>query len=140
MKKKLIHSNIQRILRPHRGRILSLCALTVVAAVLQVLVAVLSRELIDVAVSGREGLLTWGLLLAADILAIIGVSTLLSWYSSSTADRINASLRQNILHTAVYSRNEQFLTRHSGELLNRGMEDVAIICDGAVSALPNLVG
>ena len=140
MRKKLIHSNIQRILRPHRGRILSLCALTVVGAVLQVLVAVLSRELIDVAVSGREGLLTWGLLLAADILAIIGVSTLLSWYSGSTADRINASLRQNILHTAVYSRNEQFLTRHSGELLNRGMEDVAIICDGAVSALPNLVG
>lgn len=140
MKKKLIHSNIQRILRPHRGRILSLCALTVVQAVLQVLVAVFSRELIDVAVTGKEGLLTWGLLLAADILAIIGVSTLLSWYGGSTADRINASMRQNILHTAVYSRNEQFLNRHSGELLNRGMEDVAIICDGVVSALPNLVG
>ena len=138
--KKLIHPNIRRILRPHRGRVLSICALTVVQAVLQVMVAVLSRALIDAAVSGKGSWLTWGLLLAADILMIIGVSTLLSWFSSSTADRINAAMRQNILHTAVYSRNEQLLKHHSGELLNRGMEDVAIICEGMVSALPGLVG
>ena len=104
------------------------------------MVAVLSRALIDAAVSGKGSWLAWGLLLAADILMIIGVSTLLSWFSSSTADRINAAMRQNILHTAVYSRNEQLLKHHSGELLNRGMEDVAIICEGMVSALPGLVG
>ena len=140
MRKRLIHPNIRRILRPHRGRVLSLCALTIVHAVLQVMVAVLSKTLIDAAVSGKDGWLTWGLLLAADLLAIIGVGTLLSWFGGSSADRINASLRQNILYTAVYCRNENLLKHHSGALLNRGMEDVTIICDGVVNALPNLVG
>ena len=140
MKNKMLHPNIQRILRPHRGRVLCLCALTILGAVLQVMVAVLSRALIDAAVSGKDTWLTWGLLLGADLLAIIGISTLLSWYSGSTADRVNAAMRQNILHTAAYSRNSDLLRHHSGELLNRGMEDVTTICDGVVNALPSLVG
>lgn len=136
----MIHPNIKRILRGHRMRIVGLCVMTVLHAVLQVFVALLSRGLIDAAVTGKGSVLSWGLWLAADILAIIGLGTLLSWYGGSSADRINASLRQCILRTAVYSRDEHLLKHHSGELLNRGMEDVTVICDGVVNALPNLVG
>lgn len=136
----MIHPNIRRILRGHRGRILCLCILTVVQAVAQVMVALLSRALIDAAVSGSGSVLSWGLLLAADILVIIGIGSLLSWYSSSSADRVNASLRQSILYTAVYNRDVHMLRHHSGELLNRGMEDVTIICDGVIGALPGMIG
>ena len=114
--------------------------MTVLHSFLQVMVALLSRNLIDAAVTGKGTVLTWGLLLAADLLAIIGLGALLSWYGASSADRINASLRQSILRTAVYSRDEQLLKHHSGELLNRGMEDVTVICDGVVSALPGMIG
>ena len=137
---KMIHPNIQRILRVHRMRIISLCVMTVIHSVLQVLVALLSRGLIDAAITGKDSVLSWGILLATDILAIIGLGALLSWFGNSCADRINASLRQNILRTAVYSRDEQLLKHHSGELLNRGMEDVAVICDGVVNALPSMIG
>lgn len=137
---KMIHPNIRRILRFHRLRVVGLCVMTMLHAFLQVMVALLSRNLIDAAVTGKGDVLSWGLLLAADILAIIGLGALLSWYGASSADRINASLRQNILHTAVYSRDEQLLKHHSGELLNRGMEDVTVICDGMVHALPSMLG
>ena len=128
------------ILRRYRFRILFLCILTVLLSVLQVAMALLSRYVIDVALAGEEKLLFWGAWLVADLLAIVLVHTLLSWYSSSTADRLTASMRQSILRTAVYTRDETLLDHHSGELLNRGMEDVSILCDGAVGALPNFVG
>jgi ATP-binding cassette subfamily B protein len=117
-----------------------ICILTVIQSVAQVMVAQLSRALIDAAVTDQGSVLTCGLMLAADILLIIGIGSLLSWYSSSSADRINAHLRQSILRTAVYNRDVQMLRHHSGELLNRGMEDVAVICDGMVGALPGIVG
>ena len=137
---KVIHPNILRILRRHWGRILWLCVLTVVLAVLQVMIAVLSRFLIDSAVQGGKDLLFWGALLAADILAIVGFNCWASWCTGSASDKLVAHMRQSILHTAIYSRHEQLLGYHSGELLNRGMEDVAVICDGTVHALPSLAG
>lgn len=102
--------------------------------------ALLSRFVIDAALGASEKLAFWGAILVADVLAIVVCHTLLSWYTASTADRFNASMRQSILRTAVYSRDESLLEHHSGELLNRGMEDVHTLCDGAVSAFPGLVG
>lgn len=127
-------------MRPYRGRILFLSLLTVLQALLQVGMAVLSRYVIDAALSGGEGLVFWGIVLIADLLALVGVHALLTWNTGSTADRMITRMRQDILHTAVFSRDERLLDHHSGELLNRGMEDVYTICDGAVGALPALVG
>ena len=129
-----------RILRPYRARLVALCVLTVLLSVLQVAMALLSRFVIDAALGKGDKLPFWGAVLVADVLAIVLVHTLLSWYTASTADRLNASVRRNILRTAVYSRDEKLLDHHSGELLNRGMEDVHTLCDGAVVALPGLVG
>jgi len=140
MKKPFIDPTMRQILRRYRFRIFCLCILTVLLSVLQVVMALLSRFVIDVALAGEEKLLFWGAWLVADLLAIVLIHTVLSWYSSSTAERLTASMRQSILRTAVYSRDEALLEHHSGELLNRGMEDVNILCDGAVGALPNFVG
>lgn len=102
--------------------------------------ALLSRFVIDAAISGKQSLGFWGMLLVIDLLSIVGVHSLLSWYVSSTGDRLSTSMRRDILRTAVFSRDEQLLGHHSGELLNRSMEDVRTICDSTVSALPGLVG
>ena len=137
---QLLRPVIRRILHPHGGRILWLCILTVLQSLLQVAMALLSRFVIDAALSGGKDLRLWGALLIADILSIVLIHSLLSWYSSSTADRLGASMRRDILRTAVFSRDEQLLGFHSGELLNRGMEDVRTICDSTVNALPGVVG
>jgi ATP-binding cassette subfamily B protein len=141
MKKKAnLNPLLRRILEQHRFRILLLCIITVLLSVLQVAMALLFRFVIDAALAPEGKLLFWGIMLAADMLAIVLAHTLLSWLTASTADRVNAALRQQILCTAVYSRDEALLDHHSGELLNRGMEDVNTLCDGAVSALPGFVG
>ena len=140
MKKSLFDPTMWRILRRYRLRVAGLCILTVLLSVLSVSMALLSRFVIDAALGAGDKLLFWGAWLVADVLAIVLVHTVLSWYTSSTADRFMASMRQSILRTAVYSRDETLLDHHSGELLNRGMEDVHTLCDGAVNALPGLVG
>lgn len=131
---------VSQILRPYRLRILALCVLTVLLSVLQVAMALLFRFVIDAALTRSDRLLFWGGVLVADMLALVLAHTLLSWYTASTADRVSASIRKSILRTAVYSRDASLLDHHSGALLNRGMEDVHTLCDGAVVALPGLVG
>ena len=134
------NATLRSLFRRYQVRIFCLCILTVLLSVLQVGMALLFRFVIDAALGTGESVLFWGSVLIADLLAIVLFRTLLSWYSASTADRINASVRQSILRTAVYSRDKSILEHHSGELMNRGMEDVHTLCDGAVNALPGLVG
>lgn len=128
------------ILRPYRGRVICLCVLTVVLSLLQVAMALLSRFVIDAALSANGKLAFWGAALVADMLAIVGIHALLSWLSGSTADTMTARLRKDILRVASFSRRPEILDHHSGELLSRGMEDVHTVCDGAVSVLPTFIG
>lgn len=109
-------------------------------SLLQVSMAVFSRFVIDTALDGGGRLLFWGAMLAADIFALVGVHAMLSWCTRSTTDKMVARLRQRILCSAVYSRDTKLHSYHTGVLLNRGMEDVNLVCDGAVSALPALIG
>ena len=141
MKRNILKDPALRpLLKPYWGRIFFLCLLTVLLSVLQVAMALLFRFVIDGALEGGEGLTLWGGLLIADILATVGVYALLVWCNGATEDRMIAEMRQRILRTAVYSRDEKLLDHHSGELMNRAMEDVNTLCEGAVTELPVLVG
>ena len=124
----------------YRGRVLWLSFLTVLQSLLQVAMALLSRFVIDAALGVRANLAFWGIILVADMLALVGVHGMLVWCSGSTLDKMTAKLRQEMLKTAVFSREEKLLEHHSGALLSRGMEDVQTVCDGAVNVLPALTG
>lgn len=126
--------------RPWGGRIFLLCALTLAQSVLHVGMAFLSRFVIDAALESSGKLYLWGGLLVADILLLVAIHTLLSWLTGSTADTMVAQLRSRLLRAAAYSRDVRLQQFHSGQLLSRGLEDVATVCDGAVNALPSLVG
>lgn len=127
-------------LRPWGGRIFLLCVLTLVQSVLHVGMAFLSRFVIDAALERNGQLLLWGSLLTTDILLLVAIHGLLSWMTGSTADAMAAGLRSRLLRGAAYSRDVRLQQFHSGQLLTRGMEDVTTVCDGAVNALPSLVG
>lgn len=133
-------NGLTELLRPYRGRVICLCVLTVVLSLLQVAMALLSRFVIDAALTDSGRLAFWGAALVADMLAIVGLHALLSWVSGSTADTMTAKLRKDILRVAAFSRRPEILDHHSGELLSRGMEDVHTVCDGAVSVIPTFVG
>lgn len=128
------------ILRPYYGRVLMISLLSAVQAVLQVAMALIMRGLIDAAVNASPSLEKWTVLLIVDLVLQVVIHGVTSWYSGSTADRFSASLRGELLKSAVYSADSRLQEFHSGELLSRGMEDVYTICDSMVNALPTLVG
>lgn len=133
-------SFLWQLLRPCRFRLLSLSLLMVLQSLLQVSMAVLTRFVIDTALAGSGALTLWAVLLGADIVLQVVVYALLSWFSSSTADRLAAGLRTRLLRSAVYCVDARLQEFHSGALLSRGMEDVLTVCDGVVQALPSLLG
>ena len=141
MKAAILSSNdsIGRILRPCRWRVVLLCVLSVVQAVLQVGMALCFRYVIDSFLTGGNKVLAASLLVADLILQVL-VHALTNWYSGSTTDRLVMVLRKNILEKAVNSADSRMEAFHSGELVNRSMEDVRSLCDGYVHAFPSLIG
>ena len=131
---------LRQQLKPYVGKVLLLCLLMMLLSVLQVAMALLFRFVIDAALNAGKDLAMWAGLLVADMLAAVGLYALLSWRIGAIEDRMRAAMRKRILRTAVYSRDERLLDRHSGALLNRALEDVNTLCDGVVTALPVLVG
>ena len=140
MKKRIKTSAVGTLLRPWGGRIFLLCVLMLLQSLLNVGMAFLTRFVIDAAIAGNGQLAMWGSLLVADILLLVAVHTLLNWMAGSTLDTMAVRLRLGLLEAAVYSKDMRLEQFHSGQLLSRGMEDVNLICDGAASVLPSLVG
>ena len=141
MKYKILNDPaLRKLLKSYWGRIVLLCLLTVLLSVLQVAMALLFRFVIDAALEGGKNLALWAGLLVADLLAVVGIYAWLSWLNSATEDHLQSAIRKDILRTAAYSRDEKLLDHHSGELLNRAMEDVSTLCDGVITALPSLLG
>jgi len=131
---------VKELLKPYRGKTALLSVMTVTQSVLQVGLAVLMRFVIDAAVKQKENAFFWGGMLVADLAALVMVHALLSWCTGSASDSFVTKLRYRIVRSAVYCRDKRLQAYHSGELLNRGMEDVNTISDGTFSALPAMIG
>lgn len=140
MLRSLQNTALRELTRSYWWRIFALCLLTLLHSLLQVSMALLSREVIDSAITADGQLPLWGTLLVADILALVAANGLLNWYSGSIADQFSAQLRQKLLCAATYSQDVRLQGFHSGQLLSRGMEDVQAICDGCIHVLPSMVG
>ena len=131
---------VQDICRPYRWQIILLSMLTVLQSVCQVGLAVLMRFVVDSAVSNDGKLAFWGAVFATDIALLIALYCTVSWLRGSATDRFSGTLRQDILRSAVFCKERLLRQEHSGVLLSRAMEDVQTVCDGAINALPSLIG
>lgn len=128
------------MLRPFLGREILLILLAIMQAVTHVIFSLVTKEVIDSAVSRDGRLAFWGIMLAAVVGAILLIHLLQVWYSGSTQDMCTAKMRHALLASAVHSEDMRLQDYHSGELLSRGIEDVRIVCDGMVNSLPTLAG
>ena len=133
-------SSLGPVLRPRLWRIVLLCVLALVQAVLQVGMAVIFRYVIDAVLTGSDQRTFWSVMLVADLLLQVGIHALSNWYTHSTADHFAVALRKRLLESAVKNPDVRLEHYHSGQLLSRGMEDVRTLCDGIVQAFPALVG
>jgi len=131
---------VSTLLRPFRGRVVLLSLLAVVSAFLQVLFALVSKNVVDHAIAGGEDLALWGAALIGLILLLVALYIAQKWLADLTSDKSIASMRLALLRSAVYSRDAHLQGFHSGALLSRSMEDVFTVSDAYVLLVPSVAG
>ena len=131
---------LKRYGKPYLFRVAALCALTVLTSVLQVLNALLTRDVVDAALKTPEQLPARGAWLVLNLLAMVVFHAVGNWVSGSTYDLCIAGLRRKLLRCLSLAENDTRYQYHSGSFLSRGMEDVRTLGDGMIHALPSFVG
>lgn len=129
--------------RMHRRipAILLLVAASAGSAALGVAFAMGTKNVIDTAISGvRQAfigacLVQFGIILGSVV--CLALSRYLTEYLRAVLDR---DWKTDILHGLLHGKYVEVAQYHSGELVNRLNNDVRIINEGLISALPNVVG
>lgn len=119
---------------------LTLIAANAGSAVLGVIFALGTRNVIDSAISGNQNTF---LLACGQQMAIIAGILLCTFLSRHLTERLKADLdrdwKRTILHGLLQGDYAAVSRYHSGELINRLNNDVRIVDDGLVGALPGVV-
>ena len=131
---------LRKLFRPYRTKIILLCAGTAVQSLLQVVVAALTRDVIDYGTAGASAFPMWGALLLLTLALTAALKGGIAWLSGSLSDHTTAALRHDLLDAAEHAVFEDFRAYHSGVLVNRSTADVRTVCGGATEILPTLVG
>lgn len=122
-----------------RIRCLLLIALESIGAFSSVALALISKNLIDSAVSGEARRLA---LAAGAMLAVLVGSMVLNFTAAALGEHLNGritiSLQQNLLAVLLQKSYAGVAHFHSGELLNRMFSDVSVVVNG-ITTLPPAV-
>lgn len=105
-----------------------------------------SKKLVDVAVAlfrgelSRRGLLVWAVAMVVVVLLRISLNALRSYVQTTTEVRFKNDLRRRLFDSLMHIRNESVARLHSGDLLNRLLEDVRVVSSAFAVSVPSLVG
>ena len=105
-----------------------------------------SKKLVDVAValfksggSGRE-LGVWAAAMIAIVLLRILLNAVRSFVQTTTEVKFKNALRRRLFDSLMHLRNESAVRLHSGDLLNRMLEDVRVVSSAFAVSIPSLIG
>ena len=105
-----------------------------------------SKKLVDVAValfksggSGRE-LGVWAVAMIAIVLVRILLNAVRSFVQTTTEVKFKNALRRRLFDSLMHLRNESAVRLHSGDLLNRMLEDVRVVSSAFAVSIPSLIG
>lgn len=105
-----------------------------------------SKKLVDVAValfksggSGRE-LGVWAAAMIAIVLVRILLNAVRSFVQTTTEVKFKNALRRRLFDSLMHLSNESAVRLHSGDLLNRMLEDVRVVSSAFAVSIPSLIG
>ena len=125
--------------RPGAGPMALLCLAAVLSGGGTVLLALAVRQVVNAGLA-EKGLLPWGAVLVALAAGLVALGLWQRWYAGETRDKLIRQTRQALLTTLLSRRYDALDGRHSGELVSRLGEDVAIVCGERVALLPGVAG
>lgn len=131
---------IGQIARPLIGKIVLISIISGLTAISTVLFALLSKQVIDRAISAEEGSF-WvpGLLLVGLLALRIAASVFYTALHDWICGKMEIRIKDRVFNTLFRKRWRDVNGYHSGELLNRMTSDSAVVVTGVVNTIPQIV-
>ena len=123
----------------HR-RILCICVLNVILVFCSLGVTLVTKELVDAAVSSHQDLL-WknGFILLGLVLLQLGLGFILSWIRIKASSKLQRHLQGTLIRDILTKEYATLKNYHSGELVNRVFSDAGVIRGGVLGILPGII-
>ncbi len=123
----------------HR-RVLFICVLNVLLVFCSLGVTLVTKELVDAAVSSHKELL-WqsGFKLLGLVLVQIGGGFILSWLNIKASSKLQRHLQGTLIRDILTKEYASLKGYHSGELVNRVFSDAGVIRSGVLGILPGVI-
>ena len=131
---------IFRWTKPFHGTIWGISLMGILGTVLSLWLTLVTRSLIDGAVSRDEGVLwKYGALLVGIILIERGISVLSAWLRTRTSAKMQLEMQRQVTASLMSKEYPALKPFHSGELVNRIFSDVSVVRDGVLNLLPSVL-
>ena len=139
MKNPSVMGWLYRRLRLRIPGLVLMTAASIASALLGVLFALGSKNVINSAVSGtRDELIRAAVVQALIIAGILTTTALGRYWNSRLTAELDRDWTQKLTHKILRSDYARISGYHSGELINRLNNDVRIVDDGVLTILPSL--
>ena len=125
--------------RPGGGAVALLSLAAVLSGAGTVVLALVVRQAVNAGLAG-EGLLPWGAVLLALSAGLLALGLWQRWYAGEVRDKLTRQTRLALLTTLLSRRYDALARRHSGELVSRLGEDVAVVCGERTALPPGIAG
>ncbi len=123
------------------SRIIWICVFRVVMVFFSLAMTLVTKELIDAAVSSRADVLwKFGVALLLLVLAEIAISYISSLIRVHASAKLQRSLQGTLIRNILTKEYASLKSYHSGELVNRVFSDAAVIRGGVLGILPSILG
>lgn len=131
---------IWRWTKPFHGAIWGISLMGILGTVLSLWLTLVTRSLIDGAVSRDEGVLwKYGALLVGIILIERGISVLSAWLRTRTSAKMQLEMQRQVTASLMSKEYPALKPFHSGELVSRVFSDVGVVRDGVLNLLPSVL-
>ena len=133
-------SNVVRWSKCVHGRVIAICILNVANVFCSLGLTLVTKELIDSAVSSQwNDLMRYGIMLVALVLGelLLGIASSMTRVKASA--RLQRSLQSMLIGTVLKKQYANLKKYHSGELVNRLFSDMNTIKSGVLGILPSVI-
>ena len=131
---------IFRWTKPFHGAIWGISLMGILGTVLSLWLTLVTRSLIDGAVSRDEGVLwKYGAMLVGIIVIERGISVLSAWLRTRTSAKMQLEMQRQVTASLMSKEYPALKPFHSGELVSRVFSDVGVVRDGVLNLLPSVL-
>ena len=134
------YKSVWKWTKPFHGAIWGISLMGILGTVLSLWLTLVTRSLIDGAVSRDEGVLwKYGAMLVGIILIERGISVLSAWLRTRTSAKMQLEMQRQVTASLMSKEYPALKPFHSGELVSRVFSDVGVVRDGVLNLLPSVL-